>query len=135
MMPGAALAGPCTQQLAQFETAVQRSTANPDAGPTAPETTAVRLGHQPTIASVKRAEAGAETRFTALLARAHTLDTAGDRAGCTRALTDAERNYELPPDSSALSPGTEQKTKPKHSVSLPMRNWLDDRKALALSAI
>jgi hypothetical protein len=107
MLPGAALASPCTQQLAQFETAIQRSTANSDTGPTAPETTAARLGHQPTIASVKRAEAAAETRFTALLARAHALETAGDRAGCTRALTDAERNYELRPDNSAFSPATE----------------------------
>jgi hypothetical protein len=105
MMPGAALAGPCTEQLAQFEMAIQRSTANPDAGPTAPETTAARLSHQPTIASVKRAEAKAETRFNALLARAQALDTAGDRAGCTRALTDAERNYELPPGNSALFTG------------------------------
>jgi hypothetical protein len=105
MMPGAALAGPCTEQLAQFETAIQRSAANPDAGPTAPETTAAGLSHQPTVASVKRAEAAAETHFTALLARAHTLDAAGDRAGCTRALTDAERNYELPPDNSAFFTG------------------------------
>jgi hypothetical protein len=105
MMPDAALAGPCTQQLAQFETAIQHSAANPDAGPTAPETTAARLSHQPTIASVKRAEAEADTRFTALLARAHFLDTVGDRAGCMHALTDAQRNYELPPDNSAFLTG------------------------------
>jgi hypothetical protein len=63
------------------------------------------LGHQPTIASVKRAEAAAETRFSVLLARAHALDAAGDRTGCTRALTDAERNYELRPDNSAFLTG------------------------------
>jgi hypothetical protein len=97
MMPVAAMAGPCTQQIAELELNVDHTAANPHAGPTAPETTGARLGHQPTIASVKQAQTEAEARFGARLARANALDSAGDRTGCMRALAEAQRSYEIPP--------------------------------------
>lgn len=95
MTTSAAMAGPCTGQLAQFEADVQHAASNPDAGPIAPETTGARLSHQPTVASMKRAETAANAHFAALLARAHALDAAGDRKGCMLAMRDAQRNFQL----------------------------------------
>jgi hypothetical protein len=53
---------------------------DPEAGPTAPQSIAAQLEHQPTPGSVKRAEEGAEP--AAGLMHAERLDARGDRAGC-----------------------------------------------------
>jgi hypothetical protein len=86
-------AGPCSNAIAQFEQTVRQSADNPDAGPTARQTTGAQLGHQPTPGSVARAEARAEGTFEAALARAKRFDARGNRAGCTRALAAARRMY------------------------------------------
>jgi hypothetical protein len=91
---GAAHAASCTKQIDQFEAAMRASGNGPDLGPTAPETTAAKLGHQPTPASVARAESRAQSRFTALLARAQALDAQGKHASCMRALTAAKLMYD-----------------------------------------
>jgi hypothetical protein len=88
-------AGPCTEQIAQFEQAVRQSANNPDAGPMAPQSIGAQLNRQPTPGSVKQADARAQASFSAALARAKRLDARGDRAGCTRALTAAKRMYNL----------------------------------------
>src|SRR5262249_12297665 len=80
-----AQAGPCSNKIAKFEQAVRQSANNPGAGPMAPQSIGAQLDRQPTPASVKRAEARAQTSFTAAMARAKRLDAQGNRSGCTRA--------------------------------------------------
>lgn len=90
-----AYAGPCSIQIAQFEKAVRQSANDPDAGPMARQSIGAQLGHQPTPVSVKRADQRAQAAFDAALARAKKLDSRGNRAGCTRALVNAKRMYNL----------------------------------------
>ena len=90
-----ALAGPCSNAIAQFEQAVRQSANKPDAGPTARQSIDAQLDRQPTPGSVARAEARAQTTFEAALARAKRLDARGNRAGCTQALAAAKRMYDL----------------------------------------
>ncbi len=89
----AAHAGPCTNEIAQFEQAVRQSVGNPNAGPMAPQSIGAQLDRQPTPGSIKRAEERAQATFAAAMARAKRLDARGDRAGCTRALAAAKRMY------------------------------------------
>ena len=91
----AAQAGPCSAAIARFEAAVRQSADNPNAGPVARETVGAQLGHEPTPASIARAQAKARAQFRAALARAKQLDARGDGAGCTKALARAEDMYEL----------------------------------------
>jgi hypothetical protein len=79
----------------KFEKAVRQSANDPEAGPTAPQSIAAQLEHQPTPGSVKRAEEGAEAAFEAGLMHAERLDARGDRAGCRRALADAKLRFEF----------------------------------------
>ena len=88
-------AGPCTTRIAQFEQAVRQSKNNPNAGPVAPQSIGAQLSRQPTPNSIKRAEQRAQAVFDAALARSKRLDARGDRAGCTKALADAEQMYNL----------------------------------------
>ena len=88
-------AGPCTSEIAEFEQAVRRSAGNPNAGPMAPQSIGAQLGEQPTPASIRRAQRRARAAFQATLLRAKRLDARGNRAGCTRALADAKRMYNL----------------------------------------
>jgi hypothetical protein len=88
-----AQAGPCTAEIAQFETAVRQSASNPYAGLTAPQSIGAQLDHQPTVASVKRAEQQLKSKFSANMTRAKRLDAKGDRAGCIDALNAAKRMY------------------------------------------
>ena len=88
-------AGPCTDQIAQFELAVQQSAGRPGAGPFARQSIGAQTDRQPTPASVKRAEKRARAQFAATLARAKRRDARGDRAGCTRALDAARDMYNL----------------------------------------
>lgn len=93
LLAGSAQAGPCTDQIAQFEKSVQRSGKNLEAGPTAPTSTAAKLHRQPTAQSVKEAKEAAQSRFADLLARAKDLDAKGDRAACMQALNEAKLVY------------------------------------------
>jgi hypothetical protein len=88
-------AGPCSNEIAQFEQAVRQSSGDPNAGPVAPQSIDAQLDRQPTPDSLKRAEAQAQAAFDAMLARARNLDAKDDRAGCTKALTDAKAMYNL----------------------------------------
>jgi len=90
-----AYAGPCTDQIAQFELAVRQSAGKPGARPFARQSIGAQTDRQPTPASVKRAEKRAQAQFVAVLARAKRLDARGDRAGCTRALDTARDMYNL----------------------------------------
>jgi hypothetical protein len=88
-------AGPCSNEIAQFEQAVRQSAGNPNAGPMAPQSVGAQLDRQPTPGSVKRGEQRAQAAFDKTLARAKRLDARGDRAGCTSALAEAKRMYNL----------------------------------------
>ena len=90
-----ALAGPCTSDIAQFEAAIRNSQGNPLAGLTAPQSVGADLGHQPTPASVKQAEARLKSKFAATMARAKRYDAQGNAPGCTRELARAKRMYIL----------------------------------------
>jgi hypothetical protein len=85
-------AGPCSEDIAQFENTVRNSAGNPDAGPTLPQSVGAQLGHQPTERSVKRAEARAQRRLNTRLARAKQLDAQGS-AQCAKALNDAKQIF------------------------------------------
>jgi hypothetical protein len=89
----AAQAGPCSEDIAQFEAAIRRSAGNPNAGLTAPQSIGAQLGYQPTPESVKRAEARLQSNFSATMARAKRYDAQGNRSGCTRELSAARRMY------------------------------------------
>ena len=86
-------AGPCTGAIGQLETAMHRSTATEDVVPTAPQTIGAQLGHQPTPASVRRADTRAEARFDAVVARAKRLDARNDGA-CMQALDEARQIFD-----------------------------------------
>jgi len=90
-----AQAGPCSEDIAQFEAAMRRSAGNPDAGLTAPQSVGAQLDRQPTPDSLKQTKERLQSRFLATMARAKRLDAEGDRAGCTRALSAAKRMYIL----------------------------------------
>jgi hypothetical protein len=90
-----AQAGPCSNDIAQFEAAIRQSAGNPYAGLTAPQSVGAQLDRQPTPASVKQAKARLQSKFSATMARAKRLDAKGDLTGCTRALSDAKRMYIL----------------------------------------
>jgi hypothetical protein len=86
-------AGPCSEDIAKFEAEKHESAGNPGAGLTAPQSIGAQLDRQPTPASVQRAQARLKSKFAASMARARRLDARGDRAGCMRALSAAERIY------------------------------------------
>src|SRR3984893_9271352 len=91
----AAPAGPCSEDIAQFEAAMRQSAGNPNAGLTAPQSVGAQLGHEPTPDSLKRAQERPQAKFSAAMARAKRLDARGDRTGCSRALSAAKRMYIL----------------------------------------
>jgi len=90
-----AQAGPCSADIAQFETAVRQSAGNPYAGLTAPQSVNAQIDRQPTPASMNRAEQRLKSTFSAAMARAKRLDAQNNRAGCERALSVAKRMYIL----------------------------------------
>ena len=90
-----AVAGPCSDDIAQFETAIRQSAGNPSAGLTAPQSVGAQLNRQPTPASLKLTQRRLQAKFSTTMARAKRLDAKGDRAGCTGALTEAKRMYIL----------------------------------------
>jgi len=90
-----AQAGPCSQDIAQFEAAVRQSANDPFAGLTASQSVGAQLNRQPTAASVKRAQERLKSKFSATMARAKRLDAQNNRAGCSRALSAAKRMYIL----------------------------------------
>src|SRR5215472_8207752 len=49
-------AGPCTKDIARFEKAVRQSAGDPDAGPYARQSIGAQLNHEPTRASIARAQ-------------------------------------------------------------------------------
>ena len=90
-----AQAGPCSEDIAQFEAAIRQSAGTPTAWLTAPQSIGAQLDRQPTPDSLKQAQERLQSKFSATMARAKRLDAKGDRTGCTRALSIAKRMYIL----------------------------------------
>jgi hypothetical protein len=95
LYPTFANAGPCSADIAQFEQAIRQSAGNPFAGLTGPQSIAAQDEHQPTVASVKKAEHDLKARFAATMAKAKRRDARNDREGCERALSEARKMYLL----------------------------------------
>jgi len=91
----AAVAGPCTAQIAQLEQQISVTPAGPETGPTADQSVGAQLHHQPTPSAVAHAERKANADADAALDRAHKADDAGDAAGCAAALREARRLYDI----------------------------------------
>jgi len=91
----AALAGPCTDQIAAVERQIQAAPAGPQSGPSAAQSVGAQLHHQPTPGSVQSAEGEARSAAAAALLRARAADAAGDAAACKKALEDVRELYGL----------------------------------------
>jgi hypothetical protein len=83
----AAVAGPCTEQIAQLEQYIRQTASNPALGPSARQTVSAQLRHQPTRRSVEAANMDAKAMAEAELMTARHDDAAGDAKGCADALT------------------------------------------------
>jgi hypothetical protein len=82
----AATAGPCTAQIEQIDKALSQSGSRWNIGPTGQQTTAAQRHVQPTPQSVEQAQQSAQERLNAALARARSLDAAGDGTECAKAV-------------------------------------------------
>jgi hypothetical protein len=96
----AAVAGPCTEQIAQLEQQISASSPAssalaPQSAPTDTQSIGAQLHHQPTPGSVAQAENTATDDGTTAIDRAKKADDAGDAAGCNRAMADARRVYAI----------------------------------------
>ena len=87
--PTIASAESCSKQIQRLQQADRLTRFDPDAGPSASQSIGAQLGHQPTPSSIARGEAMAQSRFRSELARAKTLNRAGDVAGCKLVLARA----------------------------------------------
>jgi hypothetical protein len=76
---GAAQAETCAQKIARLEKKIQRTPADAVPGATLPETTAAKLHHQPTAASVSQAVSQSDAD---LLDDARLLDAEGKEKEC-----------------------------------------------------
>jgi hypothetical protein len=92
---GAAQSGPCTQQIVLLEHQIVGDTPGPNSGPTAPQTVGAQLHHQPTPNSVGLAEHVANQDGDAAIERAKQADAADDATGCSEALVEARRLYDI----------------------------------------
>jgi hypothetical protein len=95
LYPTFAEAGSCSADIAQFELAIRQSAGNPFAGLTGPQSIAAQTEHQPTVASVKKAEHDLKAKFAATMAKAKRRDARNDEEGCERALSEAKKMYLL----------------------------------------
>jgi hypothetical protein len=82
----AATAGPCTAQIERIDKALSQDGGKWNIGPTAQQTTAAQRHVQPTPQSVEQAQQSAREQLNALLARARSLDAAGDGTECAKAV-------------------------------------------------
>jgi hypothetical protein len=87
-------AGPCTAEIAQVRQ--QMAQANPEIGPSAPQSVGAQLGRQPTPQTVRNAEVQASALALGALRRAKQADAAGDATGCAEALNTVKGLYGIP---------------------------------------
>jgi type II secretory pathway component HofQ len=95
----AGYAGPCSQEIARLQAAIDAKIAAATAtGSSARESTAATMHRQPTPHSIATAESELGDvspeqvkAVTALMARAREADSAGDESACNQALADTRR--------------------------------------------
>jgi hypothetical protein len=90
-----AYAQSCEAEIERLQSEAANSSARTIAGPTAPQSIAAQLGHQPTPASVERAQQAAQSRFADMLARARILAAEGKSAECLQAVANARQMLAL----------------------------------------
>jgi hypothetical protein len=90
---GAAHSGPCTSQIEQLERQIGPASSSAKSGPTAPQSIAAQLHHQPTPETVRNAERKANADAAAALQSARQADTDGNPAACAKALDEAKRHW------------------------------------------
>ncbi len=78
----------CGAEIARIEALLIQAQANRQVVPSAAESTAARLHHQPTPATVGKAATEAEDKLAATLATARKLDSAGKESECLAVLRD-----------------------------------------------
>ena len=91
----AAHSGPCAVQIAQLEGQIRHAATSPENGPTAPQSVAGQLHHQPTPASVQNAERNLAA--AAALDRLRQVDVDGNAVACAKALDEAKQHWIIPP--------------------------------------
>ena len=84
-----ASAGPCAVEVVHFRSTLPPGGSGEVVG-TAPQTIGAQLRHQPTPASVERAEKGAQMTVEDTLALAEKHDADGNQAACEDALARAK---------------------------------------------
>jgi hypothetical protein len=93
---GTAHSGPCTSQIEELERQIGHASSSAKSGPTAPQSIAAQLHHQPTPETVRNAERKADADAAAALQRARQADTDDNPAACAKALGEAKRRWSIP---------------------------------------
>jgi hypothetical protein len=93
----AAHSGPCAVQIARLEGQIRHAATSPENGPTAPQSVAGQLHHQPTPDSVQNAERNARLAAAAALDRLRQADVDGNAVACAKALDEAKQHWIIPP--------------------------------------
>jgi hypothetical protein len=92
---GAALAGPCTMQIVQFERQIADNMTDPMSSPILPQSLHAQLHHQPTLETVVQAQHVRNTDGNAVIDLARKADNDGNIRECIRALIEARRLFDL----------------------------------------
>jgi len=77
-----ARASPCSDEIANLETAINVSESSPALAPSAQQSVGAQLHHQPTPQSVQRAEAAPSAELKDTIDRAKVLDAEGKTKEC-----------------------------------------------------
>jgi hypothetical protein len=93
---GPAHSGPCASQIAQLEQHIRRVASSAKSGPTAAQSVAAQLHHQPTPETVQNAERKADADADAAIQRARQADSDGNPVACSEALGQAKRHWFIP---------------------------------------
>lgn len=91
----AAHSGPCTADIDQLEQQIASDIPAPSSGPTTTQSVGAQLHHQPTPGSVGQAAHVANMDGDAAIERAKKADAAGDAPGCSQAVAEARRLYDV----------------------------------------
>jgi hypothetical protein len=93
---GAAHSGPCTPQIEALERQIGQALSSAKSGPTAPQSIAAQLHHQPTPETVRNAERKANADAAAALQRARQADSDDNPAACAKAVDEAKHHWFIP---------------------------------------
>ena len=96
-LSGSAHSGPCAVQIARLEGQIRDATPGPQSGPTAPQSVAGQLHHQPTPDSVQNAERTAHLAAATALDRVRQADADVSAIACAKALDEAKHHWIIPP--------------------------------------